>query len=95
MKILYPLNKNKIHCHLYLRKDQSEKKSITYWSDILDIPEKQFIKSQFDKRAISATREGYKGVCCIYYCDVNFQKRAIAIGEELIKKLKNTNNLGG
>jgi hypothetical protein len=95
MKILYPLDKNKIHCHLYLRQNQPEKILKKYWSEILNIPEKQFIKSQFDKRAISPTRENYKGVCSIYYCDVNLQKRAIAIGEELLKKLKNINNLGG
>jgi|WetSurMetagenome_2_1015567.scaffolds.fasta_scaffold08751_8 hypothetical protein len=94
MKILYPLNKDKIHCHLYLRQDQSEKKLKEYWSNILNIPEKQFIKSQFDKRAVSPTRENYKGVCSIYYCDVNLQKRAITIGEELLKKLKVIENLG-
>jgi hypothetical protein len=95
MRILYPLDLKRVRCHLYLRLDQSEKKLKKYWSDVLNIPEKQFIKSQFDKRAISATRENYKGVCCIYYNNVNLQKRAIAIGEELLKKLKNINNLGG
>jgi hypothetical protein len=95
MKILYPLDFKRVRCHLYLRQDQSEKEFKKYWSNILDIPESQFIKSQFDKRAVTATRENYKGVCCIYYNDVNLQKRAIAIGEELLKKLKIINNLGG
>ena len=95
MKILYPLDPERIRCHLYLRLDQPERKLKKYWSGVLNIPEKQFIKSQFDKRAISATRPDYKGVCCIYYNDVNLQKRAIAIGEELLKKLKVIKNLGG
>ncbi len=95
MKILYPLDSGRVRCHLYLRLDQPEKELKKYWSDVLNIPEKQFIKSQFDKRAISATRPDYKGVCCIYYNDVNLQKRAIAIGEELLKKLKVIKNLGG
>jgi transcriptional regulator with XRE-family HTH domain len=94
MRNLYPLDLKRVRCHLYLRLDQSEKKLKNFWSHTLNIPEKQFIKSQFDKRAVSATRDNYNGVCCVYYNDVNLQKRAIAIGEELLKKLKNINNLG-
>lgn len=85
---LYPVDKSKFRCYLHLRLDQSERQLKNYWSKVLGIPKSQFIKSQIDKRAIRPTFKGYKGVCTVYYCDVNLQRRILAIGEEFLRKTK-------
>jgi len=84
-RYLYSPQESRLRCRLNLRLDQSERKLKSYWSKILQIPKSQFIKTQFDKRTIKPTFKNYKGVCSLYYCDTNLQKRIIAIGEELIQ----------
>ena len=86
---LYSPDKSKFRCYLHLRMDQSEKKLKKYWSKVLNIPESQFIKSQFDKRTITTTYKGYKGVCTVYYCDVNLHKRIEVIGKEILRMSNN------
>ncbi len=87
-KSLYPIEESRIRCYLHLRLDQPEEKIKDYWSKLLSIPKSQFIKSQFDKRTNSPSYKDYRGVCTIYYCDVNIQRRIIAVGERLLQKIK-------
>jgi hypothetical protein len=86
-RYLYSPTESRLRCRLNLRYDQLEKKLKNYWSKILQIPKSQFIKTQFDKRAIKPTFNAYKGVCAVYYSDTNLQKRILIIGKELLKKI--------
>lgn len=87
---LYSPDKSRLRCYLHLRMDQSksEKKLKNYWSKILKVPESQFIKTQFDKRTIRPSYKDYKGVCTVYYCDVNLHKRINTLGKEVLRIIK-------
>jgi len=91
-RFLYPLDESKFRCSLHLRKDQDEKVLKKYWSEILQIPEEKFTKTQFDERAVKKTYDHYKGVCVVYYHDMALQRRILYLGDKLLEMI---NNLGG
>lgn len=80
----YKIDKSKLRCCLHLRSDQSEIAMKKYWSKLLNIPQPQFNKTQFDKRVIKPTYSTYKGVCVIIYLDMNLQRRILYLGEKLL-----------
>jgi len=84
-RYLYSPKPSKFRCCLHLRMDQSEEQLKNYWSKILKIPKFQFIKTQFDKRTTKLTFKKYRGVCAVFYNDVNLQRRILYIGEELLQ----------
>lgn len=90
-RYLYKPDESKLRCCLHLRKDQSDKQSKNYWSEILNISKSQFYKTQFDKRTIKSTFKNYKGVCVLIYLDMNLQRRILYIGEALLQKINKTN----
>jgi len=85
MRCSYEIDESKFRGCLHLRSDQEENKLKRYWSNLLAIPEEQFMKSQFDKRTIKKTFERYKGVCIVYYHDMALQRRILYIGEKILK----------
>ncbi len=88
-RYLYKLDETKFRCALHLRKDQNEEELKKFWSNILNIPEPQFIKTQFDKRTIKKTYDHYKGVCVLIYYDMALQRRILYLGNEILKNLEN------
>ena len=84
---IYDVDQNKFRCCLHLRSDQSEVKLKNFWSKLLDIPKGQFIKTQFDHRAIKESYKDYKGVCVVTYFDISLQRRILYIGDYLLEKL--------
>lgn len=94
-RYLYLHEKSRFRCHLNLRMDQSEEKIKNYWSKILHIPKSQFIKTSFERRSTTATFKKYKGVCTVYYCDTDLQKRILTVGEEILQKINNNLQKGG
>ena len=86
-RYLYQLDKSKFRCCLHLRKDQPEEKLKNYWSRTLNISKSQFIKTQFEKRTVKPTFKRYKGVCAIYYYDMNLQRKILYTGEELLRMI--------
>jgi len=94
-RYLYSPEESRLRCALHLRDDQTEKKLKNYWSKILGIPKSQFIKTQFDARANTPSFKDYKGVCSVYYCDTNLQKRILSIAEELFRIMKDNLVKGG
>lgn len=84
-RYLYQPDKSKFRCCLHLRRDQEERKLKDYWSRTLDIPESQFLKTRFDKRTIKPSFKNYKGVCVIFYYDINIQRRILYIGERFLQ----------
>lgn len=89
LRNLYHIDESKFRCCLHLRKDQNESKSKEFWSKALNIPETQFIKTQFDKRTIKKTYEHYKGVCVLIYYDMALQRRILFLGDEILKVINN------
>lgn len=88
-KYLYKPDKSKFRCCLHLRQDQSERQLKDYWSKTLNIPKSHFIKTQFDKRTIKPTFKKYKGVCVVFYYDMNLQRRILYTGKDLLNKMIN------
>lgn len=88
LRYLYPIDESKFRCCLHLRSDQNEKELKSYWSKLLNVPEEQFLKTQFDKRAIKKTYESYKGVCVLYYYDMALQRRILYLGEKVLSIVK-------
>lgn len=86
-RYLYLTEKSRFRCRLNLRMDQSEEAMKNYWSKALYIPKSQFIKTSFEQRSTTTTFKEYKGVCTVYYCDTNLQKRILTIGEEFLQKI--------
>jgi len=84
----YKIDETKFRCHLHLRTDQNINKKIIYWSQLLQIPQKKFHKTQIDKRSSGKTTyPDYHGVCAIYYYDAKVQKEILTLGNELINKI--------
>jgi len=89
LRYLYEIDELKFRCALHLRKDQNEKRLKEFWSKTLNIPEKKFIKTQFDKRTIKKTYDHYKGVCVLIYYDMALQRRILYLGNNVLKIIKN------
>ncbi len=88
LRKVYKLDENKFRCHLHLRTDQKPQALIKYWSNLLQIPARQFLKTQIDKRtAGQPSHKDYFGVCAIYYYDASIQKDLLSLGSVMIKKL--------
>lgn len=88
-RYLYALDESKFRCALHLRKDQNENELKKFWSSNLNIPESQFLKTQFDKRTIKKSYESYKGVCVLIYYDMALQRRILYLGEKILEIIKN------
>ena len=86
-RYLYQPDNSKFRCCLHLRKDQLERQLKDYWSRILHIPKSQFHKTQFDERTTKPSFGNYKGVCVLFYYDVNLQRRILYIGGELLQTI--------
>lgn len=94
-RYLYFTEKSRFRCHLNLRMDQLEETMKNYWAKTLHIPKSQFIKTSFERRSTTPTFKKYKGVCTVYYCDTNLQKRILSIGEEFLQRICKELQTGG
>lgn len=65
----YDIDESKFRCTLQGRADQDISKLEKYWSEITNIPLKQFYKARIDARTINSVSRNkeYKGVCRIDY----------------------------
>lgn len=88
LRYLYPIDESKLRCCLHLRSDQNEKELKSHWSQLLNVPEGKFHKTQFDKRTVKKTYQHYKGVCVIYYHDIALQRRVLYLGEKILSMTK-------
>lgn len=85
LKNNYQISKNALTAQLHLRADQNEQKEIRYWAKILNISEKNFKWTQFDRRTANRkTYSYYHGVCAIYCYDVAIQRKLLSISKQFI-----------
>ncbi len=81
------LDEAKLRVHLQIHDIHDFKSVKSFWSDLLDIPKKQFIKPTITKVRGGKHRRIYHGTCSIRYHDYRLQLKVIGIYEALLKKL--------
>ena len=69
LKQCYDIDPSKFRCTLQCRADQNIEKLQKFWSEITEIPLKQFYRARIDARTIGkpSKKPNYKGVCRIDY----------------------------
>ena len=89
---LYKVNERRLRSAIFARADQNEKELLNYWSKLLNIPKRQFHRTQIDQRThYSTSFTNYKGVCSVVYADVGLQRRILAISNMMLKYINETN----
>ena len=88
LRRFFAIKEDKLRCRVMYRWDQDSRRLERYWSNVTDIPLKQFFKTKPDARTKNKpTRKvNYGGVCAIQYSDTTLQFTLQAIGETIIKK---------
>lgn len=88
LKKVYGVKIENISCYLHLRADQNPEKLSRYWSQILEIPLKNFRKSSIDKRTEgSKTYDTYKGVCVVRCRSVAIQRKLVYLSRIYCEKV--------
>ena len=79
----FDLDEAKFRCRVSRRYDQDYQELVSHWSRVTSIPSTRFFKSKPDPRTRGkpTTQVQYRGVCVVYYLDVNVQYTLQAIGE--------------
>lgn len=85
LRKVYNIDEAKLRCGIYGRYDQNPEALVSFWSKKLNIPKRRFHKTQLDKRTMGRkTKEGYMGVCAVYYFDASIERRLMAISGEIL-----------
>ncbi len=77
----------KFRVHLQLHITHDKKEMASFWSDLLKIPENQFLKPTITKPMEKRKRRNYKGTCTIRYCDSILYNEIIGTYEAFFKQL--------
>jgi hypothetical protein len=83
------IDESKFHCQLSITEGMDEIALKRYWSEITRIPLDQFYKSSIKKDSGGLKRDGYKGVCVIYYRSLEIRRFIDAIANGVIDNLLN------
>lgn len=81
----FPINELKFRISLHLHSYHSNRKQIKFWSDITNIPPKQFIKPYKKPNSGKRVKENYPGCANIKYYDANLAKEILGIGKAFIQ----------
>ena len=83
----FQVEESKFRCRVSRRHDQDYRVLKEYWSKVTQIPVERFFRSKADQRTRGkrTVKEEYRGVCVVYYCNVNFQYELQAIGEAFME----------
>lgn len=87
LRKFFEIEENRLRCRITYRWDQDCGKLERYWSNMTNIPLKQFFKTKPDIRTKDKpTRKiDYMGVCAIQYSNTTLQFTLQSIGEAIIK----------
>ena len=83
----FEIDENKFRCQLALTEGMNEEALKRYWAEVTCIPLHQFMKTSFRKNSGGRKREGYKGVCIVYYHSMEVRRLLEAIGEGVVNRL--------
>lgn len=78
-RIAFELDEKKFRIVIHLHNYHDEKKQKTFWSEVTQIPEKQFTKSYIKKSTQIRKRDGYPGCISIKYFDAKLAKKLDAL----------------
>ena len=82
----FKINEEKIRIRLQLHSTQDENKEIKFWSDLIEVPIRQFGKSSITIPKNKRKRREYRGTCTIKYYDVKLLLQLTGLYEEFGKK---------
>lgn len=82
----FSLNESKFRVHLQLHTSHDIKKTTTFWSNLLQLPETQFIKPTITEVKGGKHRKTYYGTCTLRYPDYKVQLRLIGIYEMFVSR---------
>lgn len=77
----------KLRIHLQLHTTHDKKEVISFWSNLLNIPENQFQKPTITKPMAKMKRRDYKGTCTVRYYDFTLFNEIIGTYEAFFKKI--------
>lgn len=84
----YKIDVYKIKCALHLRADQNPEKLKRYWSQILNLPIQNFMKSSVDSRTKGRpTYPSYKGVCVVSCGNTALQRKLMFLSRGFCEKI--------
>lgn len=82
----YNINENKFRIWLRVHYYHSTRKTKKFWSELLNIPLNQFLKTSLKKRGKTKRfRKNFAGICTVRYNDGSIKKELIEIGSSLQK----------
>ncbi len=74
----FEIDEKRIKCRLYIWKDTNETEAKTFWSDLLNVPMKNFTKSYISKSQPKIRKKRHNnGVCRICYSSTKFCKEIL------------------
>lgn len=80
----YDIDESKFSVRLHLHYYHKIKETKLFWSNLLDIPEKQFTSVYIKKRSRNKRfRTNFKGICFLYYGNGNIREELMATGKAL------------
>lgn len=85
----FTIDESRFRCQLALTEGMDENVLKIYWAEITHISLHQFIKTSFRKNSGGRKREGYRGVCIVYYHSMEVRRVLEAIGQGVANKLLN------
>jgi hypothetical protein len=81
----FKLDEKKFRALVHLHEYHNEKKQLKFWSDITNIPLRQFHKSYLKKNTGKNKKENYPGCISVRYFDIKVYKELIFTIKKLIK----------
>jgi len=81
------IEESKFRVMLQLHTTHDIKESISYWSKLLEIPIKQFIKPHVTVKSTSRYRHVYNGTCSIRYHDYRILLRTMGIYDQISRRV--------
>lgn len=81
------LKENRLSVHLQIHSHHDFKTLKRYWSELLEIPEINFIKPTITTPKGGKHRKKYQGTCTLKYGDYRIQLKLLGIFEAFIKKV--------
>lgn len=89
LRLGFKIREEKIRIHLQLHSTHSQKKMMSFWSQLLHIPLKQFYKPTITNPTRKMKRLDYKGTCTIKYYDVRLVLKIMGLYESLAHRYEN------
>jgi hypothetical protein len=83
----FKIDELKFRCQLAITDGMNIEGLSRYWSEITGMPLNQFLKPTIKKEGGSRKRDGYKGVCMVYYHSLEVKRWLDAIGQGVIDEL--------